>query len=290
MLAFWVAHAVLGGFRGDHAGLGLAVLAFAYGGPRAAPWFRLLLPLALMGAVYDGQAYVRRALHGHLVIHVTEPAAFDRALFGIRTATGVMTPAEWLQTRVNPALDVLCSFTYLSFMPAFGAVAVWFRWQAGRKPGAAGTRQAHEAESLTWALFWLGLLSCVTYYLYPAAPPWYLAQYGPGPVLLDAAPSPAGAARVDDLLGISLFAGFYGRSPNVFAAIPSLHVAIPLLAAGFAWRIGSLRVLTLVYAAVMAFSALYLNHHYVLDLLWGAAYALIAMGLVRFRRPLVDRT
>ena len=114
VLLFWAGHALLDGFRGDHVLLGLAVLAFAYAGPRAAPWFRLLLPLALMGAVYDGQGYVRRALHGRLTVHVTEPANFDRRFFGIDQGAEVLTPAEWLQRNTRPALDVVCSFTYLS--------------------------------------------------------------------------------------------------------------------------------------------------------------------------------
>lgn len=286
VLAFWGAHAALGGLRGDHALLGAAVLAFAYAGPRAAPWFAVLLPLALMAAVYDGQSYVRRALHGRLTIHVTEPAEFDRRIFGLTTDAGTLTPSEWLQRHLHPALDVLCSFTYLSFVPVFAGLLLGWRWQGGRRTDAAGLRQVHEAESMAWSFFWLGLFSCVTYYLYPAAPPWYLAQYGPGPAVLDAAPSAAGAARVDAWLGIHLFAGFYGRSPNVFGAVPSLHVAIPLLAAAFAWRLRSWRVATTAYALLMAFSALYLNHHYVLDVLWGAAYALLALGLVvHFRRP-----
>jgi hypothetical protein len=285
VMAFWLAHALLGGFRGDHALLGLAVLAFAYGGPRFAPWFRLLLPLALMGAVYDGQSYVRPMLHGQLTVHVTEPADFDRRVFGIKTAAGVLTPPEWWQQHLHPALDVLCSFIYLSFVPVFAALALGWRWQGGRRTDAAGARQVHETESMTWAFFWLGLISCVTYYLYPAAPPWYLAEYGTGPAVLDAVPSAAGAARVDALLGVTLFADIYGRSPNVFGAIPSLHVAIPMLGAAFAWQVGKLRLLTTVYALLMAFAAVYLNHHHVLDLLWGAAYALLAMVLVRlFRR------
>lgn len=287
VIAFWVMHAVLGGFRGDHGLLGLAVLAFAYGGPRAAPWFRLLLPLALMGAVYDGQGYVRRALHGRLTVHVTEPAAFDRRVFGIATADGVRTPPEWLQAHTHPLLDVVCGVTYLSFVPVFAGLAIWWRWQGQRRGGARGARQIHEAESMTWAFFWLGLVSCVTFYLYPAAPPWYLAQYGPGPAVLDAAPSAAGAARVDALLGISLFAGFYGRSPNVFGAIPSLHAAIPLLAAVFAWRIGALRLTVAAYALLMLFAAVYLNHHYVVDLLCGAAYVALAAALAIWSRAAV---
>ncbi len=276
---FFIAHALLGGFRIDHALLGAAVLAVGYGGPMAAPWFRLLLPVVLMAVVYDGQGYVRSALHGHLTIHVSQPADWDRALFGITTNEGVLTPPEWWQRHAHPFLDVFCGATYLSFIPVFIGVALWMR-----RPGLDSARRAHTAESMTWAFFWLGLISCLTYYLYPAAPPWYLADYGPGPAVLEAAPSAAGAARADALLGTTIFAQFYARSPNVFGAIPSLHVAIPLLAFVFSWRDHNLRWPLGAYTAVMAFSAVYLNHHYVVDLLWGATYALGSAAAVTFWR------
>jgi hypothetical protein len=272
VLAFWCAHLALGGFRGDHVALGLAVIVVGYSGPRGAPWFRLFLPAALMGAVYDGQGYVRHALAGHLTIHVSEPAAFDRTLFGIASPAGVLTPTQWLQLHTHAALDLLCGFVYVSFMPVFLGVAAWLRWQAGKTPGAEGAAQVRAAETMTWCLFWLGLISCVTYYLYPAAPPWYADKYGFGPAVLNAPASAAGAARVDALFGWHFFADIYGRNPNIFGAIPSLHVAIPLLAYCFADRAGRLRWSTGLYALWMAFSALYLNHHYILDLLWGAAY------------------
>lgn len=275
VLLFWGAHIGLGGFRADHIALGLAVLAFAYAGPRLTPWFRLLLPLALMGAVYDGQSYVRRALGDRLAIHITEPADFDRAWFGVRTTAGVLTPPEWLQLHTHPVVDLICSSVYLTFLSAFIGVALWFHWRGMRTPGAIGARLTHEAESMTWAFFWLGLISVATYYLYAAAPPWYAAKYGWGPVVRDALPSAGGAARVDEMLGLPIFATFYGRNPNAFGAIPSLHAAIPLLAFYFACRVGSLRVLTGTYAVVMMFSAVYLNHHYVLDLLWGSTYAIV---------------
>jgi hypothetical protein len=277
VLAFWLAHAWLGGFRGDHVALGLAVLAFAYGGPRLAPWFRLLLPLALMGAVYDGQGYLRRALADKLTIHVAEPAAFDRAVFGIRTADGVLTPAEWLQHHTTPWLDVICGAAYLSFVPVFLGAALWLRWQGARAREAEGARLTREAETMTWAFFWLGMISIATYYAYPAAPPWYVERYGLGPVVRDAAPSAAGAARIDARFGIEVFSKFYGRNPNVFAAIPSLHAAIPLLAFCFAWRTRRLRFATGSCAALMAFAAVYLNHHYVLDVLWGWSYVAVVM-------------
>ncbi|MFA6386057.1 MAG: phosphatase PAP2 family protein [Candidatus Paceibacterota bacterium] len=284
VFAFWVAHLGLGGFRGDHVALGLAVLAVAYAGPRAAPWFRLLLPLALMGAVYDGQGYVRRALGDRLTVHIAEPADFDRALFGVKTAAGVLTPPEWLQLHTHPVLDVVCSLTYLGFVPVFIGAALWFHWRGRRTPGGPGERRVQEAEAMTWAFFWLGLVSVVTYYLYAAAPPWYAAKYGWGPVVHDALPDAGGAARVDAMLGLPVFATFYGRNPNAFGAIPSLHAAIPLLAFCFACRAGSLRVFTGLYTLLMMFAAVYLNHHYVIDLLWGAAYALLIAWLMLARR------
>jgi hypothetical protein len=273
-------HAALGGFRADHAALGLAVLGLAYAGPRAAPWFRLLLPLALMGAVYDGQGYVRRALAESLTIHVTQPAAFDRALFGIHTATGWLTPAEWLQLHTHPVLDVVCGFTYLGFLPVFIGTALWLHWRGWRAPGGSGARLVCDAESMTWAFCWLGIVSVVTYYLYAAAPPWYPAKYGWGPAVRNALPDAGGAGRVDAMLGLPVFATFYGRNPNVFGAIPSLHAAIPLLAFWFACRARTLRVFTGAYALLMLFSAVYLNHHYVLDLLWGSTYAVVIAWLV----------
>lgn len=278
--SFLGSHWALGGIRVDHLLLGAAVLAVGYGGPRTAPWFRLLLPVVLMAAVYDGQGYVRSSLHGQLTIHVSQPADWDRALFGITTPSGVLTPPEWAQRHPRPLLDVICSVVYLSFIPAFIGVALWLR-----RPGPDLNRRTFRTESMTWAFFWLGLVSCVTYYLYPAAPPWYLAEYGPGPAVLDAPPSAAGASRADALLDTTVFQEFYARSPNVFGAIPSLHVAIPLLALIFGWPNRILRSLLAAYTALMAFSAVYLNHHYIVDLIWGAVYAGgAAYAVTRWRR------
>ena len=67
----------------------------------------------------------------------------------------------------------------------------------------------------------------------------------------------------------------YGKTANIFGAIPSLHVAYPMLAVWFSFRIGAARAWAVTFFVVMAFSAVYLNHHYILDVLWGASYALI---------------
>jgi membrane-associated phospholipid phosphatase len=128
---------------------------------------------------------------------------------------------------------------------------------------------------MPWAFFWLNVIGYSTYYWYAAAPPWYVALYGLGPARLDVSANSAGCARFDQLLGTHFFSEMYGRAADVFGAIPSLHVAYPLLAVYFAFQVGSARLFCILFYLIMCFSAVYLNHHYILDILWGSAYAVL---------------
>jgi membrane-associated phospholipid phosphatase len=92
---------------------------------------------------------------------------------------------------------------------------------------------------------------------------------------MDAKPSQAGCVRFDNILGTHFFSEMYGRSADVFGAIPSLHVAYPFMAIIFAFRLGAGRAFAICFYILMCFSAVYLNHHYVLDIIWGSTYALI---------------
>jgi membrane-associated phospholipid phosphatase len=83
-------------------------------------------------------------------------------------------------------------------------------------------------------------------------------------------------ARVDSWLGIHYFAGFYGRSNDVFGAVPSLHVCYPLLIVLYAWPMTRAlgRTLALAFFAAMCFAAVYLDHHWIVDVLLGIVYTL----------------
>jgi membrane-associated phospholipid phosphatase len=115
---------------------------------------------------------------------------------------------------------------------------------------------------------------------FPAAPPWYVDQYGLGPAHLEAVASAAGAARFDAFFGIHYFASFYARSKDVFGAMPSLHVAYPVVVVLAVWNVRPrwVRVLAVAWAALIAFAAVYLNHHYVIDVIAGVIAAGIAYG------------
>ncbi len=279
---YWGSLAALGGFRSDHLNLGVAILALSYGGPKARVLLRFLMPLILTGIVYDSQRFYSDFIRGP--IRVEEPYLFDKYFFGIPTANGVLTPNEWWQLHTHPVLDIITGFFYLFFIAIFVLMAAYFTFWLSRKGSGKlpALEVARRAPRMMWSFFWLNVLGYSTYYWYAAAPPWYVAKYGLGPARLEVAPSQAGCVRFDEILGTHFFSEMYGRSADVFGAIPSLHVAYPFLAIYYAFQFGSLRTFSVLYYVIMCFSAVYLNHHYILDILWGTFYALV-IGLIMDR-------
>jgi inositol phosphorylceramide synthase catalytic subunit len=265
----------LAGLRTDHINLGVAILALAYAGRLADPLLKFIMPVFLTGVIYDSQRFYADHIRGP--IHVTEPYRFDKFFFGIPTDKGILTPNEWWQIHTHPVLDLITGFAYLVFFALFVVVAAYFHFYLSRRGSARlpAAQIGERGKAPIWAFLWLNIIGYSTYYWYAAAPPWYVSEYGLGPAKLDVAASSAGCARFDALLGTRFFSEMYGRAADVFGAIPSLHVAYPFLAMFFAFRFGALRVFCTLFYAVMVFSAVYLNHHYLLDVIWGSAYALV---------------
>jgi membrane-associated phospholipid phosphatase len=222
--------------------------------------FKFLFPFVCVIGLYKSQKLYAHLLLGS--VHVAEPHAFDVALFGL-------SPARWLQGHTHPVLDAAAGLAYLVFIPEYVAVAAYLYF-----------RKREKAPPL--AFLAVNALGYLTYFLYPAAPPWYADQHGFGPVTGPVTASPAGCLRFDELFGVSVFEKMYSQSANVFGAIPSLHVSYPWLITWFAWRAGAPRglvVLASAFGLLMSFSAVYLNHHYVLDVFVGALYAgIVAAG------------
>ncbi|MEN9722391.1 MAG: hypothetical protein RJB38_377 [Pseudomonadota bacterium] len=275
VLAWWSWLHSMGGLNNDHFVLGLALLSLAYLGPKTEALFDLLLPAILTVILYDSMRHYSHLIRSS-VIHVQEPYRFDQFFFGIPTASGKLTPNEWLQNHTHWFLDLITGFFYLTFVGIFLSIGLYFRFalpSINVNPSLNRVQIQSRAQSMFWAFFWLNMLGYSTYHWYPAAPPWYASQYGLGPADLSVAPSAAGCLRFDSLLGTHFFTEMYRRSADVFGAIPSLHVAYPLLSLLYAIELGSLRVFAAFFYAIMCFSAVYLNHHYILDLLWGSGYA-----------------
>lgn len=260
----------LQGLRSDHYTIVAIAIGLSWVRQRQRVIWDFLWPFVLTAIVYDSQRFYSDWIRGP--IHVKEPYWFDKTFFGIQTVFGAMTPNEWCQLHTHPALDVITGFFYLTFIAIFIGIIAYF-FLAFRK---SNPRFSAESLRMSWGFFWLNVVGYTTYYWYAAAPPWYVAKYGLGPARLDAHASSAGCVRFDQVLGTHFFSEMYGRSADVFGAVPSLHIAYPLLAVYFAFRFQRARIFCLFFFMMMCFSAVYLNHHYVLDILWGSVYAWIA--------------
>jgi hypothetical protein len=130
----------------------------------------------------------------------------------------------------------------------------------------------------------VNLLGFVMYYLYPAAPPWYVQGFGFGFQPLTSG-NTAGLAKFDAFFGISLFESIYAKGSNVFAAMPSLHSAYPVVVLyfGLTNKLGWVNVLFAMVTAGIWFAAVYTSHHYVLDV--GAGVVCAAAGITLFEGP-----
>ena len=121
----------------------------------------------------------------------------------------------------------------------------------------------------------------ITFLFYPVAPPWIEVPQVIR-ILTDS---------VDASLGIPVYRTMFDfLSPNLYAAFPSMHSALPFLISLFAIKIWKYKALPiLIFPFGVWFSAVYLGEHYVVDVLGGIAYAAIAFVAVEKILPLLTK-
>jgi membrane-associated phospholipid phosphatase len=225
-----------------------------------------LAPIPAAGLIYES---LRGLFQYRGTVHVGDLYALEAKLFSVATADGPRALSDVVSRHTNRWLDALSGATYFFFLAEVVVVAALLFFRSRLK-----------ALELSIGFLVVNLIGWAIWFVYPAAPPWYVDQYGTGPALLDVVSSPAGLARVDAWLGLPLATTFYSKSANVFGAVPSLHMAYATIVAWVAASVrGGLRWATLGFAISMAFSAVYLRHHYILDVVAGGVLALV-VGVV----------
>ncbi|HEV7898751.1 MAG TPA: phosphatase PAP2 family protein [Planosporangium sp.] len=211
-----------------------------------------------------------------VVPHAMEMVAADRGMFGWLTDGRV--PTLWLQHYLYDPdgihwWDVCASWVYFSHFVVTPAVAVvlWLR-----------DRVRWVAFVVRWIL--LSAAGLATYFLYPAAPPWWAARYG----LID--PVERVSTRAWDAIGLHgagnlINAGQYASNP--VAAMPSLHTAFALFVVGFFLPRVRRRwwPLLLAYPLAMTFALVYSGEHYMIDVFMGWIY----VGLVFVAAAMFER-
>jgi inositol phosphorylceramide synthase catalytic subunit len=255
------------GLRNEHIVLWLVALILWFAGTRTRNLLKDTAVWLFYWMLYDS---LRIAPNWTVnTVHIQDLYEFDKHWFGVTMNGHLLTLNEWCVQHTHPALDLLAGAFYISWVPLPLLLAVWLYWN--NKPLYL---------RFSWCFFIVNLIGFSIYYLYPAAPPWYVAEFGFG-LNPDVPRSAAGLNRVDQLLGIDLFHRIYTRNSNVFAAMPSLHSAYPLVAWLYARQSGRRWLIWLFAITSMGIwiSAIYTNHHYVLDVAAGIAVAALGYWL-----------
>ncbi|MHA1911001.1 MAG: phosphatase PAP2 family protein [Candidatus Kariarchaeaceae archaeon] len=135
------------------------------------------------------------------------------------------------------------------------------------------------------------IIGVIIFVIHPVAPPWYYLEQGgfvSPPAGYETAPNAGLLTDVDDLIGFNVFTSFYETfESNPFAAFPSLHAGYAFLCAIISTRTwGKKARWVWIYPIGMSISAMYLNHHWMVDLFagWLVAYVgvLISYRLVGY--------
>lgn len=208
-------------------------------------------------------------------VRIREPYELEKFLFGIETSNGIVTPNEYFLKNGTVFLDLMTGTFYINWMP-IPLLFAFYLW----------IKDKYLLLQFSAAFFTVNLVGFVIYYTYPAAPPWYVELYGftenfniPGNV--------AGLIKFDEYFGVNLFQDIYSKGSNVFAAIPSLHSAYPVVVLFYGIRkgLGWVNILFSVFVLGIWFSAVYSSHHYIIDVIIGAICAVV--GLILFDRVIM---
>ncbi len=219
-------------------------------------------------------------------VHIAGLYNAEKHIFGIHAQGNMVTPNEYWRENGNTFLDIAAGIFYLCWIPVPLAFAAYLFFTNKRQ---------FLYFSLTFVL--VNLLGFVIYYLYPAAPPWYVQYNG---FHFDPATkgNTAGLAKFDAYFHAGIFKSIYSKGSNVFAAMPSLHSSYPVVVLYYGLK-NHLRRANVFFALVMFgiwFTAVYASHHYVLDVLAGILCAITGILLfntlnsrVKFFRSFLQR-
>jgi inositol phosphorylceramide synthase catalytic subunit len=218
-------------------------------------------------------------------VHIESLYNLEKTVFGIRSGNDILTPNEYLLVHQQGWMNVLSGFFYLCWvpLPLVFACVLFFK-----------NRKFFLFFSLSFLM--VNILGFIVYYIYPAAPPWYVQLHG-FTFIAGTPGNTAGLQRFDDFFHVHIFSALYAKSSNVFAAMPSLHASYPLLVFFYGMKY-KFRAWNLVFFLIMTgiwFSAVYNAHHYVFDVLAGIACGITGLVLfsllaekTRFGRRLID--
>jgi hypothetical protein len=224
-------------------------------------------PVVLGMLAYTEAAQLVERLH--FAVHYAPQIDADRVL-----GSGTL-PTQWLQDHLysgkTGVLEVASLLAYAShFFVPFG-IAFYIWWSRGREV---------VFNSLVLGLLVVSVLAEITFVLAPTAPPWLAAENGHIVHVHQILKQALRDVHLDALASLKGDPHAY----NIVAAVPSLHVAWPIIGLLVARAYGLPRWLITLQAAQLAavvFAVVYTGEHYLVDALAGALYAFVAWTIVQ---------
>ncbi|MFB9844798.1 phosphatase PAP2 family protein [Mucilaginibacter ginsenosidivorans] len=266
-IAYLVLSYFLVGFKGDQVVLLLLANGLFYASKVTRKFFIAYLTFLVYWVIFD---YMKAfPNYRYNTVHMADLYNFEKHLFGIHFNGILLTPNEYLKLNSTSFLDVTSGIFYLCWIPVpFGFGIYLF---------ITNRRQCLE---FLIAFVVVNLVGFVIYYAYPAAPPWYIQDHG-YTLITNTGENVAGLIRFDNYFHARIFQSIYTKGSNVFAAMPSLHSAYPIVVFYYAAK-NRLYKASVVFGIVTVgiwFGAVYTSHHYVLDVLAGIACAIAGISL-----------
>lgn len=162
--------------------------------------------------------------------------------------------------------DAALSFVYIShfFFPLAFAFVLWLYHR-------------HTYYRFVATLMVVSFAAFLTFLALPVAPPRFAFQYGEALPVVDI------VHEVSSSVGWQGFSWVYRNLVgNPVAAFPSMHAAYPLLVFLFLWeRWRKAALAWSPFVLIVWFAVVYLGHHYVIDVIGGAAYAVLGYAAVK---------
>jgi len=253
------------GFRTDHFYFILFLFVTYFASAQSRKFVLGFIFFWLFWIIYD----TMRIYPNYLVnpIHIIEPYNLEKFLFPIVDGNKILTPNEYFYSHTNKISDLLSGIFYLTWVPLPMIYCFYLFFN---------NKQMLIKFSGTFLL--TNIIGFIIYYSYPAAPPWYVHFHGSA-TNFDIPGNAANLLRFDSLIDYPLFSNMYNKNANVFAAIPSLHAAYPVVLLYFGLK-NKHKWLSLLFAIDVIgiwYAAVYSMHHYIIDVILGSFCAIIAI-------------
>ena len=218
-------------------------------------------PLVLFWVLYDSLKLIPINWRG--TIRVQGPYQIEMALDGFRSGVAHIIPSHFFTQHHLAILDIITGTAYglHVIVPFLVSLRWWF---------------VDRARSISFnRLLLIANLCCfATYLAFPVTPPWYISHYGFATPDWSLPGEAAGLHHFDAIFGVEYFGPMYsGLNGYIFGAVPSGHALFPVLLLWSGWdRWRRARGLAVGYMLLIWFAAVYLNHHYVIDVILGVYY------------------